>query len=32
VSVYNQAAAPLEWRKAGVHPVDPKQYYAKLRK
>jgi transposase len=31
VGVYNQAAAPFEWRKAVVHPVAPKEYYAKLR-
>ncbi len=31
VNVYNQTAAPFEWRKAVVHPAAPKRYYANLR-
>jgi transposase len=31
VAVYNQTAAPFEWRKAVVHPTALKRYYANLR-
>ncbi|MGH7868508.1 MAG: IS630 family transposase [Candidatus Dormibacteraceae bacterium] len=30
VAVYNQTAAPFEWRKAVLHPTAPKRYYANL--
>src|SRR5579863_7364028 len=30
VETYNQAAAPLEWKKAVVHPTTPKRYYANI--
>lgn len=30
VAVHNQNAAPFEWKKATVHPAEPKQYYSYL--
>lgn len=32
IKVYNEKAAPFEWKKAVVHPSKPKRYYADLYK